>query len=540
MWFRYQILVVSVFLLMSCGGQAPPGQEQGGTQDEALLSQQQALLKQEQDLLEREQAFLKKEQALLKLEQDQLKQDQSLGLVTSDIEQSITDYEPAPEPDNVYIHDELTLEGVTSVSNSVSTPEPDSIYIPDELTPEAVKPVDSQEPDNIHESNYTISQFEASYYSVASPDTALVRETVDQISINFAMNDIGQLDPADFVGVWEGTIEVFSSKETINANFSVRWGNVSLYIDDELVSDWSNSNKVIPVNLQKGTHSIRVELVNNWHTANFYVSLSQSTKKLDSEVHSALSGAALNGAKVLAVGAYESSDLHNKVVVSIPDTSEEIVLVLATYSPVHWVIDNPYDTPVSAVFVSARGGGLSSVDGVTQESTYFTDVFIYEDLPLNIYDIIDRQPDLSFYEYGASRFVAALGDITNPVPLNPYILSPFKANYFSESSSELIATDTVQDIAIEYSWDDFNGIDSQEFYATWDGSIEIVSISQIVSMAFSVSWSDVQLFVDGESIQAWSNSDKSFNLLLDQGVHTIRVVYHNNWHTTDFSVIFTP
>lgn len=135
-------------------------------------------------------------------------------------------------------------------------------------------------------------------------------------------------------------------------------------------------------------------------------------------------------------------------------------------------------------------------------------------------------------------------DIDDTYPLDPenrssnnFQINTFTASYFN--SGAFITSEEVSKPAMNYSWDYFHGIPSQDFGAEWSGTIEIFNESQVVDFNFDVSWSDVELFVDGNLVSRWSNSNATIPIELDIGVHEIVVKYENNWHTVGFNVSFT-
>jgi hypothetical protein len=132
---------------------------------------------------------------------------------------------------------------------------------------------------------------------------------------------------------------------------------------------------------------------------------------------------------------------------------------------------------------------------------------------------------------------------------------PFTAKYYIEDDGtsagqgtdgsnpeiipSLIAEETVNRAAINYSWSNFNSIDSYNFHGVWEGDITVTSESENLSANFDVSWSDVSFYLDGTLLSKWNNSDKIIPLTLAKGNHPVRIEYHNHWHTTGFNVSFT-
>lgn len=113
----------------------------------------------------------------------------------------------------------------------------------------------------------------------------------------------------------------------------------------------------------------------------------------------------------------------------------------------------------------------------------------------------------------------------------------FTAYYYDNSN--LIGTETVDRPSINYSYADFQGIDSNNFHAIWKGNIVAKDSPLVLDLNFEVSWSDVSLSIDGAPIASWSNNNKIIQHTFAPGVHSIEIEYFNNWHTTNFNTSFT-
>lgn len=115
-------------------------------------------------------------------------------------------------------------------------------------------------------------------------------------------------------------------------------------------------------------------------------------------------------------------------------------------------------------------------------------------------------------------------------------VGPFTADYYDGVT--LVASESVVRPSINYSYANFHGIDSPNFHATWTGNLEVFRVPKLIDINFAVSWSDVSLYIDGVGI-TWSNSNRVIQHEFTPGIHEIKIVYDNNWHTTGFDVSFT-
>lgn len=111
----------------------------------------------------------------------------------------------------------------------------------------------------------------------------------------------------------------------------------------------------------------------------------------------------------------------------------------------------------------------------------------------------------------------------------------FLAFYINTNQpNTIIKSETVRDISINYSYDDFHGIKSQDFGAYWVGDIYFEK-DEIKKVTASQSWSKARLIIDGHIVYE-GGSDKELLLNFKAGKHRIEVEYINNWHTTEFAL----
>ncbi len=127
------------------------------------------------------------------------------------------------------------------------------------------------------------------------------------------------------------------------------------------------------------------------------------------------------------------------------------------------------------------------------------------------------------------------GDRLNPNNKAP--MGRFSAHYLrSGEPPQLIATDTVDEVSINYAWADFHGIKSQDFEGYWVGRFRYEKETPVY-LTVDQSWSQTRVIVDRRLIyEGGSNARVPF--VFSPGTHTVEVEYANNWHTTSLSVNF--
>ncbi len=243
--------------------------------------------------------------------------------------------------------------------------------------------------------NYTIAPFEAHYYiendgteagvGTNGSDPSVIpvlqhSETVVRPAINYPWSNFHGIDSYNLYATWESTITI-NSPTVIQANFSLSWSDVSFYIDNTLHTKWKNSNKVLDLNLSVGTHTLRIEYHNHWHTTGFNVSF---TDFQQSSVNIPITTKISDNAQINYLAAYSiatssSGATYNEVIISLPQTDRPQVLFLSSYRAINWIIDNPYDTPIEAIVFDAYQPG-STINNYGKASVlYVPDLASYSE-----------------------------------------------------------------------------------------------------------------------------------------------------------------
>lgn len=131
--------------------------------------------------------------------------------------------------------------------------------------------------------------------------------------------------------------------------------------------------------------------------------------------------------------------------------------------------------------------------------------------------------------------VKTWGAVLNPDGQVP--LGSFKAFYFNTNDPrQVVASENVADVAINYSWDAFHSIKSEDFGAYWVGWLNFHKDEARV-IEVSQSWSKTRIIIDGKVVyEGGSNARQPFTFT--RGQHLVEVEYINNWHTTSVRVNF--
>jgi len=245
----------------------------------------------------------------------------------------------------------------------------------------------------------TVGPFLADYYR---GETLVASEQVARPTINYSWSDFHEIDSEDFRALWTGTVSA-AEAQTVNINFDVSWAEVTLTIDGVLVDDWENSSKTIAYDLAPGPHDVLVEYTNHWHTTGFNVSFTTSPVLTAAEARAELASIVATDPWIVYVGAYESDDLYNDIVLELSG-SARVLLIVSTYESVNWVLDVAESLDLVGVVYSAYEPGptVESDRGLrlfeVENLTYGYDEL--DEVAADIESLTGRAPDQMLGEYG--------------------------------------------------------------------------------------------------------------------------------------------
>ncbi|MEJ2413904.1 MAG: hypothetical protein P8Y22_01280 [Sulfurimonas sp.] len=123
------------------------------------------------------------------------------------------------------------------------------------------------------------------------------------------------------------------------------------------------------------------------------------------------------------------------------------------------------------------------------------------------------------------------GEYLNPKNIIP--VNKFKAFYIDTNNpKKVIASETVEKVAVNYPWKDFHNIDAKNFGAYWIGNF-IFKKEKEQELSVSQSWAKTRIIIDGMVVYE-GGSNKQFTHKFTKGKHKVEIEYVNNWHTVGF------
>ncbi|MCG8610621.1 MAG: hypothetical protein MI864_08805 [Pseudomonadales bacterium] len=142
-----------------------------------------------------------------------------------------------------------------------------------------------------------------------------------------------------------------------------------------------------------------------------------------------------------------------------------------------------------------------------------------------------------------------------------FTAGPFTAEYYQEQDGdqvgvgsdgsypdivpELIETKVVSRSSIYYSTRNsaassiLHTISPNNFYAVWEGELNVSGAPQTINVNFDMDHSDVSFYVDDELVAKWKDNRAFIPLELSVGTHSVRIEFHNHNYFVDFNASFT-
>ncbi|MES2931599.1 MAG: hypothetical protein V4682_02770 [Patescibacteria group bacterium] len=214
--------------------------------------------------------------------------------------------------------------------------------------------------------------FRATYFNTTKPTSLTKQETVASIDVNFpwyydtatgsdtAYSSATTIRSEDFGGYWIG--KFVNEKDTeMTLNVTQSWSETRVIIDGKLAYR-GGDNTSLKFMVPKGSHTMEVEYVNNWHTTGFSVSLAAaggSTKPL--------TGTLKLGSHVKDVwyaGVYESSAFDKTIALKAGSyTQTPKALFLSSYDTVKWDLSALSSFPIETIVISSYSPGSRVVNG---------------------------------------------------------------------------------------------------------------------------------------------------------------------------------
>lgn len=161
----------------------------------------------------------------------------------------------------------------------------------------------------------------------------------------------------------------------------------------------------------------------------------------------------------------------------------------------------------------------------TLESKLFDSSEVSEENPATLFTVSDRYA-VYYSEEDAIEGAEGAGKGTNGS--DPSI----ERTYIDEGP--------VESYRLNYAWDDFKDIESEKLNVKWTGTLDLLSETGTVYAIIDSSYSSVNFSLEDELMHSYSHCSPCIvSLELEQGSYDFEVDYHNHWHTTEVSLVFS-
>jgi uncharacterized membrane protein len=155
----------------------------------------------------------------------------------------------------------------TNLIETIERPEPSR---PTTAAAKEYPPVSSTWGDRLNPNNKApMGRFSAFYLRSGEPPQLIARDSVDDVSINYAWAEFHGIKSEDFEGYWVGRFR-YEKETPVYLTVDQSWSQTRVIVDRRLIYEGS-SNARVPFVFSPGTHTVEVEYANNWHTTSLSV-----------------------------------------------------------------------------------------------------------------------------------------------------------------------------------------------------------------------------------------------------------------------------
>lgn len=209
------------------------------------------------------------------------------------------------------------------------------------------------------------SGFDAYYFKQDQIGQPVAQENVPHIGLNYASNELHQIDAEQFAALWAGYLTV-NDDTAMSMQYDLSWAKIRVWLNGQKVfesprnpKDGSSKNH-FDVIVPKGKNRLEVEYINHWHTVGF--AFFPQLKLLlppDEEVQALIRNPQY---EVVIADVYESGNRDNSLPVTLPESQKPIVLVLKSHHAVFWQLQ-PGAARLKAVIIQEGKGVVSGRSG---------------------------------------------------------------------------------------------------------------------------------------------------------------------------------
>lgn len=195
-----------------------------------------------------------------------------------------------------------------------------------------------------------LNEYAAFYFGTDSPDKVYM-QSVKDVAVNYAYDEFKGIDSSKFAAFWAGDFEF--EKDTLKRLvFDNSDKDLRIFIDGNIIFDSTEnmSKKDLTYNFTKGNHTIEIEMMNHWHTVDFYFALRDIVEYFSQNDIAEKINKKWKNFEIFSVSVYESSGFDRKIVLNLDQKYKKpVLLLLSSYNSADFQILNPYDNKLAFV-----------------------------------------------------------------------------------------------------------------------------------------------------------------------------------------------
>ncbi len=209
--------------------------------------------------------------------------------------------------------------------------------------------------------------FRVFYFDRTKKPSRTIERHVDSIAVNYSWSELHNIKSENFAAYWVGMLHL---QQAVTKRITLRqgWSKARLFINGKLVYEGGDTHSFLH-DFDAGDHLIEVDYINEWHTTDFEVTLSDGiplSTRLDIAV--SLQKAGFSEATLHYVSTYSETEGGGSLI-EVPKSDKPAILWLDSYDPVQWDICG--ETEIAAVILASLQPG-SSIKGGISDNVFMT------------------------------------------------------------------------------------------------------------------------------------------------------------------------
>lgn len=219
-----------------------------------------------------------------------------------------------------------------------------------------LKPVDTwgkylKIPDN----RIPLNRFKGFYINTERPQKIIASETMDRINVRYSGKRFHGIDANDFGAYFAGRY-IFKEDRDIMIQGSSHYSQIRIVINGRLFFDQKKFGSIKKTHaFKKGESKIEIEYINNSSIADLMLDISPPiTEASREQARAFIQKMDSKNTAIWYVGARKAEFTGHRIDLSLKSSKKDVLLILNSFDPVQWFIQNPHHTRISAVIYGSK------------------------------------------------------------------------------------------------------------------------------------------------------------------------------------------